>query len=402
MRAKQPVGLNDRCAGRLLTVAVGALALGAVAGAPTGCSPDTSGLANIDGGAMGGRGGTGARATGGRPGSGGVAGPGAGGMAGRASGGAGPSNGSGGAGGGGRSGSGGIGGGAGANASGTGGIGTGGMASGGRGGTGAIGGTGAAGAPGSGGAIGGAGGHETAGSGGVGTGGLGGGDAGGTAGAASGGNGGSAGNGGRGGEAGGNGNGGGGMSASGGQGGGGGTASGGAAGGPGPECRTAVDCRLENDCCQCAAVPDSTPPSICMRECIQSVCSAMQLPPNELACVAGRCVAGFNCDASRVVCLMAKPICVNGLVPAVNAAGTCYTGGCVAATQCTRVTSCADCGGPQSCVIYQMPGGNQFHCVTAPPACQSDFTCGCLGPTVCTGTHRTCGNLSGQRGVTCS
>ena len=73
MRAARPYdGRNHRLAGnQVLTVAVGALALTALGGAGAGCSPDTNGLANIDGGALGGHGGTGARAAGGRSGLGG-------------------------------------------------------------------------------------------------------------------------------------------------------------------------------------------------------------------------------------------------------------------------------------------------------------------------------------------
>ena len=89
------------------------------------------------------------------------------------------------------------------------------------------------------------------------------------------------------------------------------------------------------------------------------------------------------------------------MVAALNAERTCYTESCVPADQCTTVTSCADCNAPLACVVYQLLGGPEIHCVTVPPACQGEATCGCLGPTVCTGTHRSCGNLSGQRGVTC-
>ncbi|HEY8923621.1 MAG TPA: hypothetical protein VIU64_04520, partial [Polyangia bacterium] len=178
-------------------------------------------------------------------------------------------------------------------------------------------------------------------------------------------------------------------------------------------CRTVDDCRLENDCCQCAAGPASDPVPMCARECLLSLCSSMQLPPNQMSCTAGRCVAGFTCEPPRAGCLAAtKPICPTGQVAAVSAnagpgpggpgASGCYTGGCVPAEQCTTVTSCAECGPSLACVVYQTQLGAEYHCVTPTPACGGDFTCGCLGPSVCTGTHRSCTNLAGQRGVSCS
>ena len=140
-----------------------------------------------------------------------------------------------------------------------------------------------------------------------------------------------------------------------------------------------------------------------MASCLVGQCTSQQLPPDAVDCVAGRCVAGFNCDASEVTCKVALPACEKGgYVPAVNAAGTCFTGGCVPAAQCTRVTACSACGSGLECVIYQTQMGNQFHCVSRPAECKNSSACDCLGRTACTGSFRTCTELSGQPGIVCS
>ncbi len=172
---------------------------------------------------------------------------------------------------------------------------------------------------------------------------------------------------------------------------------------PAPECATASDCKLVSDCCTCAAVPVGHEAPQCALVCIQSKCAQQQLPlGTPAACVAGRCIAGFNCDDSRVSCDIATPNCDDGQVPAINAAGTCYAGGCVPASQCKTVSSCNVCGGTApACVTYQTQMGNQHHCVTIPTACGGDATCGCLGPTSCVSPYLSCTNYSGNRGVSC-
>jgi hypothetical protein len=87
----------------------------------------------------------------------------------------------------------------------------------------------------------------------------------------------------------------------------------------------------------------------------------------------------------------------------VNDAGTCYTGACAPATECTMLPNCDACmGADPMCVIYQTQRGNQFHCVSLPPACGARASCDCLGPTTCVAPYRTCADLSGVRGITCS
>jgi hypothetical protein len=354
-------------------------------GAGIACSPDVTGLGNFDGGVAG-RPGAGAGGAAGRPGAG------SGGAAGR------PGAGSGGAAGRTGTGSGGAAGhlgGAGRMGGGTGGVATGGTgaatASGGKGGATM---TGAGGAIGSGGGPIGSGGAGDTGAGGRGgsTGGMGAAGAVGSGGVAGRGAGGAGGRGATGGGMGGRG--------SGGRGG----RDGGTGGSPvDPECTRTSDCRLENDCCTCEAVPVSSPPGVgCALECLQSHCSALQLPTDGLACAAGRCVAGFPCDDTHVTCKISVPMCAAGQVPGVTASGTCYTGSCVPAAQCTTVSGCDACGPSEACVIYQTQLGNQYHCVSVPAACTRDQTCDCLGPSVCTGAFRSCTELSGQRAVMCT
>ena len=168
---------------------------------------------------------------------------------------------------------------------------------------------------------------------------------------------------------------------------------------------TATDCKLINDCCNCMAIAAGATAPACGLVCIQSQCDARQLPRGAAAaCVAGRCVAGFACDTSPVTCRMAPPSCPAGEVPSVNDAGTCYTGACAPASQCTTVTDCNACSGrtAETCVVYQTQRGNQFHCVSVPPACGGNDGCDCLGPTTCVAPYRACTNFSGVKGISCS
>jgi hypothetical protein len=181
----------------------------------------------------------------------------------------------------------------------------------------------------------------------------------------------------------------------------GGSGSGGTAGSPArPECTRAGDCKLLNDCCTCQAIAagEFVPPCPPIA-CLVSKCEEQQLPPDRVACIAGRCVAGFECDSSKVICKSLPPRCEPGFVPAVK--DGCYAGGCVPVTECLSVRSCSQCG-PFPCAIYATRPGPQYHCVTVPPACGNLATCACLGPTVCTPPYTSCGDLSGVRGVTCS
>jgi hypothetical protein len=180
-----------------------------------------------------------------------------------------------------------------------------------------------------------------------------------------------------------------------------GSSTGGAGGGGAaePECSTVADCRLQNDCCTCQALAPGEVAPGCAIDCIQNKCDAEQLQKDHMACVAGRCVAGFDCDSSKVTCKLLPPACEPGFVPAVK--DTCYVGGCVPVTECVSVKSCADCA-KFACANYATFAGPEAHCVTVPNACGNAATCACLGPTVCTKSYSICNDLSGVRGVACS
>jgi len=170
-------------------------------------------------------------------------------------------------------------------------------------------------------------------------------------------------------------------------------------GAPQPECTSAADCKLQNDCCTCEAIAPGEIIPPCPIACLVSKCEAQQLPKDKVACIAGRCVAGFDCDSSKVTCKVLPPVCEAGLIPAVK--GDCYAGGCVPVTECTNVKSCADCG-KFPCADYATRLGPEAHCVTVPSGCGDNATCACLGPTVCTKPFSSCGDLSGVRGVSCT
>jgi hypothetical protein len=118
--------------------------------------------------------------------------------------------------------------------------------------------------------------------------------------------------------------------------------------------------------------------------------------------VAGRCVAGFACDATQVLCKVAAPSCPAGEVPVINEAGTCYVGTCAPATECKTVSGCGSCTGNDACVSYQTQLGVQNHCVTIPPECGGGATCSCFGAASCVSPYRSCQEYSGIRGVLCS
>jgi hypothetical protein len=162
----------------------------------------------------------------------------------------------------------------------------------------------------------------------------------------------------------------------------GGSGGGGGSGGEEPaarECEVAEDCQLVEDCCTCDAIPAGETPEECLAQCEQSACSAFGRPKDaQIACVAGRCVAGFECNWALTVCDAAPPDCADGTTASVI--DGCY-GPCVPTTECMGVASCEQCDGGLGCV-QQSAFQITTHCVTDGNCEASD--CECLGPTVCT------------------
>jgi hypothetical protein len=165
-----------------------------------------------------------------------------------------------------------------------------------------------------------------------------------------------------------------------------------------PECTTDTDCKLVDDCCTCESMPNAQNPPTCSQTCLISTCTSLGVPNKDVSCVAGRCVAGFTCEGN-VLCPTTPPTCAPGTVPLI-AAG-CWQGSCVPADECLSVASCAACTGDLACAIWQAQLGPQEHCVTVPASCNGDFSCACMGPSVCTPPFDSCNDLSGQKGVTC-
>jgi len=137
--------------------------------------------------------------------------------------------------------------------------------------------------------------------------------------------------------------------------------------------------------------------------CKQNQCPARQLGTGTVDCVAGRCVAGFACDATQVICKVAAPVCPAGEVPVINDAGNCYVGTCAPATECKTVSGCGSCtGANDACVSYETQLGIQHHCVAIPPECGGSASCSCFGAATCLSPYRSCREYSGLRGVYCS
>lgn len=185
--------------------------------------------------------------------------------------------------------------------------------------------------------------------------------------------------------------------AGGGTGGTGGQGGAGSGGGPvaSPECQLDADCQLVSDCCVCDAIPTSERPDACAKDCLIDSCTSLGLPAKTTpSCVAGQCVAGFDCDWAQTTCDAAPPDCPEGMTASV--VDGCY-GACVPATECVSVGGCDQCDGGLACVLKEaLPV--QVHCVDPAPCSTND--CACLGPAVCAPSSEVCSEDAG--GVTCS
>ncbi len=80
---------------------------------------------------------------------------------------------------------------------------------------------------------------------------------------------------------------------------------------PQPECKTADECTLHSDCCNCIALaPGESPPPCTIPTCFVDTCTSMGVSLTDGAqCNAGRCGVGFDCDQSHVLCLAPTPLC---------------------------------------------------------------------------------------------
>ena len=166
------------------------------------------------------------------------------------------------------------------------------------------------------------------------------------------------------------------------------------------ECASNADCKVLKDCCTCEAVPNAEAPGSCGSVCKVDQCTALGLAAPVASCIAGRCVVGFSCDASKVLCKSLAPTCPPGQVALV--AGSCWQGSCVPANECTSVQSCNACTGELVCGIFSQLGGLTYHCYDVPAECHGDFGCSCAGAGICAAPGLSCTDLSGLKGIACS
>ena len=163
-----------------------------------------------------------------------------------------------------------------------------------------------------------------------------------------------------------------------------------------PECSAAGECTLFSDCCSCMALAPGESAPTCLADCDTDRCTAMGITDANVACTAGSCNAGIDCTG-EVLCDALPPTCKPGEVPSVR--NGCW-GGCVPATECAEVSGCAECTGSTLCVTKAALLSTS-HCVNIPSACQTDQSCDCLGPALCTEPQEQC-TQGGAMGISCS
>jgi hypothetical protein len=162
------------------------------------------------------------------------------------------------------------------------------------------------------------------------------------------------------------------------------------------ECSVLGECKLVNDCCTCAAIPQGEPAPACAnQDCAMLMCAQLGFNADAVMCAAHRCVAGFNCDHSQVACLSPEPSCGAGKTAAVK--GMCW-GECVPASECAFVSECSQCTKPgQVCAAISMGPVEHRYCIEVPEECGNTPTCACMGASVCGGLP--CELLNGE--LTC-
>lgn len=167
-----------------------------------------------------------------------------------------------------------------------------------------------------------------------------------------------------------------------------------------PECNDASDCTLVNNCCDCIGIPsDTSRPSCDVPECFAPACEALGFGDlSDAQCAAGRCVAGFDCDISKVACELLPPDCPTAMTN--THVDGCW-GDCVDATECLEISSCDQCDlGTQVCVKQTTQLGPSYNCVAIPEACGDSPSCACLGASVCVAPYDTCSDTA--LGIDCS
>lgn len=156
-------------------------------------------------------------------------------------------------------------------------------------------------------------------------------------------------------------------------------------GGGGAACALDTDCKLDNDCCGCNALPVDDEPRPCPADCRQGMCDAVGI--ERAVCRFGVCtVQKLGCNPQNVQCDAPTPQCGDGTTARVE--GGCWTGECIPYAYCDWVPDCTACAQDEICV--ELLGGPkptvpQHVCEPVAPECIDMPTCACLGEIVCEG-----------------
>jgi hypothetical protein len=141
------------------------------------------------------------------------------------------------------------------------------------------------------------------------------------------------------------------------------------------ECETAEDCSMASDCCGCRSEPISGPRFECPLDCDRDACREGNIDASAVECVAGRCRFRTRCDGRNVTCPALPPNCGDDMIPSV--VDDCW-GPCLLPTDCSNVSSCADCD-DALCVEFVAMRTN-YTCLERHDSCNaSEDYCGCLG-----------------------
>ncbi|HEX9621132.1 MAG TPA: hypothetical protein VF989_13405 [Polyangiaceae bacterium] len=159
-------------------------------------------------------------------------------------------------------------------------------------------------------------------------------------------------------------------------------------------CSSPEDCMLADSCCECLAATTDAEIPFCDLVCVTGQCTGRQVTPDDVACIAGRCVINRSCDTRTVTCSDPPPSCAAGSAPEVIEG--CFSGRCTPVAQCAGVSSCDACAeAGLECATMEAFAPSSYHCVSVPEECGTSPTCECMqicnSPFACgVGTELTC------------
>jgi hypothetical protein len=152
------------------------------------------------------------------------------------------------------------------------------------------------------------------------------------------------------------------------------------------ECEKDADCKLNQDCCSCDAIPVGEDFQGCAMDCRQPLCAAIGV--TDAVCNLGVCEAKrLTCDPLKVACDQAPPDCPDGELPSTTPA--CWTGLCVPAALCDVVPDCSVCPDHMMCV-QKVAFVVESSCQPIPLGCDGEIACECVSDLVCTDEFSFC------------